>query len=518
MKKLLLTLLLCITGVLTGWTSVTIQNVSLQTSPAYTCSTNVIVVSGQLGGANYTFVANNVSVVGSNINIEVQYSVGGIVLPALTSFTQNVTLPSLSAGSYTVSVTGVLNSTSYNTVNLPLSVTSCCGAEADFTILDISNCEGDFTGINNTSTGTTSQNWYINGNYAGNAQNWQTDTLSPGTHIIKLVVSNGTCSDSTTAFLGVYAPPVINSTSPAATQVCQGDLVNISATTTNATNFTWTMDGTTTLTTFEQLSYPVNASAGMHSFELAASNPGCPAVTATENVELLLSPEGGQINPFDTTICVGENLTFTNNTSASFDTEEWYLDGTSMSTTSSFNHTFGTAGTFDIAYTVEGTNGCGDSVTAVVNVNDGPVANTIADTNVCDGAVVLDAGSGYDSYLWNNGDDTQTTTVDTAGVYTCVVSNASGCETTLEVNVTDCASTTNFEKIDWTLYPNPTSNIAHIQTTLNNFTYVVYDVVGSKILDGNSAIIDMSTLSNGVYMVELRSNEGASQTMRLIKE
>lgn len=518
MKKLLLTLMLCMMGSLTSWAYVTIQNVLLQSSPAYSCSTNVISVSGQLGAANYTFVGNNVTVQGSTINIEVEYSVGPIILPAITSFTQSVNLPALSAGSYTVNVSGVLNSTTYNTLSMPLNILSCCGAQADFTVLDPTVCEGDFTGINNSSTGTTSQDWYINSDYVGNALNWQTDTLSPGSYTVKLVVTNGTCSDSTTEFLTVYAPPVINSITPAVTQLCQGDLLDITVTTTNATTFSWTVDGSTVISPFEQLSYPVNTTSGNHDFELSASNNGCPAATASETINVLLKPQGGQINPLDTTICVGENLNFSNSTSTDFDTEEWYLDGTSMSTSSSFSNSFTTVGSYSVAYEVEATNGCSDSVSATVTVIDAPVVNTIPDTNVCDGPIVIDAGSGYQTYLWNTGEDTQTITADTAGIYTCIVSNAGGCESTIEINVTDCASTENALTLDWNVYPNPTSGMINIQSSENQITYVVFDLVGNKIAEGQSKEINMIDYPSGTYLIELQNTEGLLKTFRIVKK
>jgi hypothetical protein len=54
----------------------------------------------------------------------------------------------------------------------------------------------------------------------------------------------------------------------------------------------------------------------------------------------------------------------------------------------------------------------------------GPVAT------ICEGDdLVLDAGSGYDNYLWEDESTSQTRTVNTAGTYTVQASNASGCGT-----------------------------------------------------------------------------------------
>src|SRR6218665_2649205 len=67
-----------------------------------------------------------------------------------------------------------------------------------------------------------------------------------------------------------------------------------------------------------------------------------------------------------------------------------------------------------------------------------PVFTVGADVHVCDGAsVTLDAGPGYASYLWSNGDITQTTSVSNQGIYSVTVVAANGCDATdaLMVNV-----------------------------------------------------------------------------------
>ncbi|MDX1445720.1 T9SS type A sorting domain-containing protein, partial [Lishizhenia sp.] len=149
---------------------------------------------------------------------------------------------------------------------------------------------------------------------------------------------------------------------------------------------------------------------------------------------------------------------------------------------------------------------------------DAPVVNTIPDTNVCDGPIVIDAGSGYQTYLWNTGEDTQTITADTAGIYTCIVSNAGGCESTIEINVTDCASTENALTLDWNVYPNPTTGMINIQSSENQITYVVFDLVGNKIAEGQSKEINMIDYPSGTFLIELQNSEGLLKTFRIVKK
>ncbi|MEZ4933986.1 MAG: hypothetical protein R2788_17915 [Saprospiraceae bacterium] len=54
----------------------------------------------------------------------------------------------------------------------------------------------------------------------------------------------------------------------------------------------------------------------------------------------------------------------------------------------------------------------------------------------CNGEFVLNAGPGFSSYAWDNGDNTQTITVSADGTYTVTVTNADGCTGTDDFTVT----------------------------------------------------------------------------------
>jgi len=76
----------------------------------------------------------------------------------------------------------------------------------------------------------------------------------------------------------------------------------------------------------------------------------------------------------------------------------------------------------------------------VLTINDAPDIPIITgNSTYCynDGAVTLDAGAGYASYLWSPGGETTQTIIATGGNYTVTVTNGPGCEATSEVFVVE---------------------------------------------------------------------------------
>jgi len=78
------------------------------------------------------------------------------------------------------------------------------------------------------------------------------------------------------------------------------------------------------------------------------------------------------------------------------------------------------------------------------------------------------------------------------------------------------------EYFEFKVYPNPASDILNIQIpSANEFTTLrVYDILGKKVLElditETSKQLDISSMSSGVYMMSIQSNE-SSATFKLIK-
>jgi len=182
--------------------------------------------------------------------------------------------------------------------------------------------------------------------------------------------------------------------------------------------------------------------------------------------------------------------------------------------------------------------GCTDTASVWVFVNPLPVITITATPNdtVCKNQkVILDAGSGFDTYLWSNGDTTQVITIDSSGVgigpipYQVIVTK-NGCDALQEINITfeDCIGIDDheFDQVAIDIYPNPTTgrfNIA-INGYENDLNLTIFNNIGQIMysekleLNRSKAYIrefDLSRYKAGIYF--LRFNDGKmTKTKKII--
>ena len=184
-------------------------------------------------------------------------------------------------------------------------------------------------------------------------------------------------------------------------------------------------------------------------------------------------------------------------------------------------------------YTVEVTNpiGCNSTANTTVNVNSIAAPVLGHDTTLCgQDNLPLNAGVGYDSYLWSTGATTQSITLDTAGIglgtfHIWVRGTIGACNATdtIYVTFTPCLGTIeNSGNINISIVPNPTNGITNIIVNglKNSADLAIYTLQGQLIfsdkLEGNSTTsLDLSYLPKGVYLVRI-FNEKASSLNKLV--
>lgn len=112
-----------------------------------------------------------------------------------------------------------------------------------------------------------------------------------------------------------------------------------------------------------------------------------------------------------------------------------YTDNTGNIIANPSNYTLN-IGTTIIYVKVATPDGCFKTVRLNITLNPKPKISLPENIEFCKGkTIILDAGSGFTSYLWNTGATTQTIIVSTPGTYSVKVTNNFGCENTDNVQV-----------------------------------------------------------------------------------
>ncbi len=294
------------------------------------------------------------------------------------------------AGPYTVTVTNANGCTSLAsrtvTVN-PLPTPSITGT--------IVFCQGNNSTLN-AGAGYTNYLW------STGATTQTINVTTPSNYIVTVTNANG-CSKSTNAVVTVNANPVPVITGPLA--FCSGNSTTLSATA-GYPGYLWS-NGATTQTI---------SSALANTFTVTVTNVnGCTGIaSATTVVNALPSP----VISGNNSIC--QNTSSTLNAGAGYSSYLW----STGALTPSINATV--TGAYTV--TVTDANTCSKSTSFNLTVNPLPVPVITGVNAFCQGASsTLNAGAGFNSYLWSTGSTSQTLPVSTQATYTVTVSNAFGC-------------------------------------------------------------------------------------------
>lgn len=235
----------------------------------------------------------------------------------------------------------------------------------------------------------------------------QTITVGPGVYIVevgeRLPYGCCTCVGVDTVIVSVSDLTVaLNDTT-----VCTGDSVLLNPVVTGGTP-----DYTYQWSTGESTPTIYVSTAGIYALAVTDA-VGC---TALDSMNLTLSSSANAEFSYLDSICAGDTSCFVALNSG---IDSWSIsngvDTINFADTNTVCYSFTEPGTYTIEHILQ--SNCGtDTVTHTVYVHG--IELDLSDTLVCSSAdsVTLDAGSGFDSYLWNTGETTQTITVST-GTY-----------------------------------------------------------------------------------------------------
>ncbi|MEL1253784.1 T9SS type B sorting domain-containing protein [Flavobacterium sp. DGU38] len=178
-----------------------------------------------------------------------------------------------------------------------------------------------------------------------------------------------------------------------------------------------------------------------------------------------------------------------------------------ISTVSNYNLT---TRNYTIFVRITSTNGCYQIVKLNTLLLSSPIIPINDVVSICENKnIIINAGLGFDSYMWSTGSTSQSITVSQAGNYSVTVTKNYGttiCSSTKNFTVvlSNAATITNIETRDWT----DNENIITVNTSSNSYGNYEFSIDGINYQDSNV----FSGLISGVYTVYARDKNGCGVT------
>lgn len=214
-------------------------------------------------------------------------------------------------------------------------------------------------------------------------------------------------------------------------------------------NYSWSPNGVNNDTLY-------NATVG--TYVLTITSQGC---TDTDTVNILPGV-GGSLAAFSAaTNCQNRTVNFVDQSSVNgspIGSWQWNFGDNTTSNSQNPTHTYTADGTYNVSLIVSSTAGCTDTIIQQVVVSQNIPVASFATTNVCQGSTVnftdQSTGVGISSWSWNFGEPSSGSNTSSTqspshlyaspGVYnvTLTVTNTSGCQSTINSNVTVNANPT----------------------------------------------------------------------------
>lgn len=169
-----------------------------------------------------------------------------------------------------------------------------------------------------------------------------------------------------------------------------------------------------------------------------------------------------------------------------------------------------TTGNHIIYVRVTSNNGCHQIVELNISLVSNPIITINDVVPICENtAISINAGSGFNSYIWSTGSNSQSISISQAGNYSVTVTKSYGttiCSSTKNFTavLSNVATITNIETQDWT----DNENIIIVNTSSNSYGNYEFSIDGINYQDSNI----FSGLNSGEYIVYVRDKNGCGIT------
>jgi hypothetical protein len=321
--------------------------------------------------------------------------------------------------------------------------------------------------------------------------------------------------------------------------ICQGDTAMLNFNLTGTAPWTLIIKDGTTSIPFTQISSPnftakiLTPSTRTYIVESVSDATGCmisPAIAL--NVSVFPAPPSSIATPGGTAACAGDSVVLMASVGLNF-SYQWKKDGVNLTGPWTFTFPAKQSG----AYSVEVTSPIGCSALSApvqVYIHPAPLVNLGNDTAMLPGqTVILNAGAGFNSYLWSTGATTQTINASSATVavinYWVQVTDNNGCKgsDTIQINFTNNIVVSDLKlKREMRFTPNPTDGLIIIHLSgvpCGDIEMEIFSQDGKKVhqekynFDSNLQTIqlDLRHLQEGIYLLRVAGNQVA-MTRKLV--
>lgn len=344
--------------------------------------------------------------------------------------------------------------------------------------------------INLTATGGSAYSWSNGlGNQAAAA------VTVPGTYTVTSTGTNGCVGTASITITQDTISPLAGIINNSGTIILSCLLNNISVTATGGGNYSWSNGlGNTANATI--------TSTGNYTVTVTALN-GC-----TDTATISITDDGSLPQPAitssvssNTLDCVNTSITLNGSGSGTY---SWSNGGTNLGSGTSI--VVSDEGTYTLTLTAS--NGCfaSTSVTITENVSVNAAIATDAPFIDCNNPDMVLTASGGVSYLWANGNTSDTLTVYTAGAYNVTVTAANGCSQveTVSVAASLVPPSVTIDNTMGTTILGCNTNSINLVALGNAVSYVWTNSAGNTV--SNTA--DITVLNQGVYSVTATGANG----------
>lgn len=432
-------------------------------------------------------------------------------------------------GTYPVSLTVTNTSNGCNHVYTDTIVISSLLA-SDFTVSDTTTCQGQtitFQRTNATEPGLY-YTWVLSGTrYPWQGKNnFQNGILPPGSHTIKLVVSDSAgCADSVVKTNYIKVGGFNMDFTANKVTACRLEKIIFDDNTVPGAfpivNWYWDFDDNTDANrSNDTVSHVFNNNKTYH-IKLAVTDAnGCTDTLVKQNFIETHSPTANFYTN-DTIVCAGDTIDFVNNSGGSSFTALWdFGDGTTSTVVDPPNKTYATTGNYTVKLTITDAYGCLDSLIKVdyISVQKPTAAFTMSDSvAACPPLTVYFTNNSTlsSTHAWTFGNNTQSnltnpsTTYTYPGIYTVklVAVNVAGCKDSTTKNVTINGPT-------GTVSYSPTSGCSPVTVnftaTANNTASYIWDLNNGYSQTTSSGTFSYTYTSAGVFVPNLILSDGGS--------